>query len=111
MQTRAEMRFVRVSPQKARLVVDLIRGRRCGDAIHILRSTNKRIAPQIEKVLRSAISNAEGKGSDVDVDQLYVKEVYVNDGPRAKRMRPAPMGRAYRIQRRMAHIVVKVSDE
>ena len=111
MQAQAAVKWVRVSPQKARLVVDLIRGQRCGEAINILRATNKRIAPQIEKVLRSAISNAEGKGSDVDVDRLYVKEVYVNDGPRAKRLRPAPMGRAYRIQRRMAHIVVKVSDE
>ena len=111
MQAQAAVKWVRVSPQKARLVVDLIRGQRCGEAINILRTTNKRIAPQIEKVLRSAISNAEGKGGDVDVDQLYVQEVYVNDGPRAKRMRPAPMGRAYRIQRRMAHIVVKVSDE
>ena len=111
MQAQAAVKWVRVSPQKARLVVDLIRGQRCGEAINILRATNKRIAPQIEKVLRSAISNAEGKGSDVDVDRLYVKEVFVNDGPRAKRLRPAPMGRAYRIQRRMAHIVVKVSDE
>jgi large subunit ribosomal protein L22 len=111
MQAQAAVKWVRVSPQKARLVVDLIRGQRCGTAITILRATNKRIAPQIEKVLRSAISNAEGKGSDVDVDKLYVKEAYVNDGPRAKRLRPAPMGRAYRIQRRMAHIVVKVSDE
>ena len=105
------MRFVRVSPQKARLVADLIRGHGCGDAINILRATNKRIAPQVEKVLRSAINNAENTSSDVDVDKLYVKSVYVNDGPRMKRLRPAPMGRAYRYQRRMAHIVVEVSDE
>ena len=105
------MKFVRVSPQKARLVVDLIRGKHCGDAIHLLRATNKRIAPNIEKVLRSAITNAENRSSDVDVDKLYVKRAYVNDGPRTKRMRPAPMGRAYRYQRRMSHIVVEVSDE
>ncbi len=111
MQTRAEMRFVRVSPQKARLVVDLIRGRRCGDAINILRATNKRIAPQVEKVLRSAINNAEQHEAGVDVDQLRIKRAFVNDGPRMKRLRPAPMGRAYRYQRRMAHIVVEVSDE
>ena len=111
MQKRAAMNFLRVSPQKARLVVDLIRGQRCGDAINILRTTNKRIAPQIEKVLRSAITNAENTSSDVDVDKLYVKRIYVNDGPRTKRVRPAPMGRAYRYQRRMAHIVVEVSDE
>ena len=111
METRAAMNFVRVSPQKARLVVDLIRGRQCGDAIHILRATNKRIAPQVEKVLRSAISNAENTSSDVDVDKLYIKRAYVNEGPRLKRLRPAPMGRGYRYQRRMAHIVVEVSDE
>ena len=111
MQKRAMMRFVRVSPQKARLVVDLIRGRRCGEAINILRATNKRIAPQVEKVLRSAINNAENTSSNVDVDKLYVKRAYVNEGPRMKRLRPAPMGRAFRYQRRMAHIVVEVSDE
>ena len=111
METRAAMNFVRVSPQKARLVVDLIRGRQCGEAIHILRVTNKRIAPQVEKVLRSAINNAENTSSDVDVDKLYVKRAYVNEGPRTKRVRPAPMGRAYRYQRRMSHIVVEVSDE
>lgn len=111
METRAAMKFVRLSPQKARLVVDLIRGKQCGDAIHILQATNKRVAPQVEKVLRSAITNAENKSSDVDVDKLYVKRAYVNDGPRMKRMRPAPMGRAYRYQRRMSHIVIEVSDE
>ena len=105
------MKFVRVSPQKARLVVDLIRGKHCGDAIHILKTTKKGVAPQVEKVLRSAITNAENTSSDVDVDKLYIKRAYVNDGPRTKRLRPAPMGRAYRYQRRMAHIVVEVSDE
>ena len=110
MQAQAAVKWVRVSPQKARLVVDLIRGQRCGTAITILRATNKRIAPQIEKVLRSAISNAEGKGSDVDVDKLYVKEAYVNDGPRAKRLRPAPMGRAYRVIKRTTHLTVKVAE-
>jgi large subunit ribosomal protein L22 len=105
------MRFVRVSPQKARLVVDLIRGQRCGDAINILRATNKGVAPQVEKVLRSAINNAEQRESGVDVDELYVKRAFVNEGPRMKRLRPAPMGRAYRYQRRMSHIVVEVSDE
>ena len=105
------MKYVRVSPQKARLVVDLIRGRRCGDAINLLQAVNKRIAPQIEKVLRSAINNAEQKATDVDVDKLYVKAAFVNEGPRTKRVRPAPMGRAYRYQRRQSHIVVEVSDE
>ena len=102
---------MRVSPQKARLVIDLIRGLKAGDALNILRSTNKRSAPTIEKVLRSAISNAENKSKDVDVDNLVVSEAYVYEGPRAKRIRPAPMGRAFRYQRRMAHIVVKVAEK
>jgi large subunit ribosomal protein L22 len=111
MEARAEARYIRISPQKARLVVDLIRGLQAGQAITILRSTNKRIAPTVEKVLRSAIANAENKSTDVDVDRLYITEAYVNEGPRTKRIRPAPMGRAYRYQRRTAHIVVKVSQK
>ena len=111
MLARAEARYLRTSPQKARLVIDLIRGQRAGDAINILRTTNKRIAPSIEKVLRSAIANAENRSNDVDVDKLFVTEAYVNEGPRMKRVRPAPMGRAYRYQRRLAHIVVQVGDK
>ena len=108
--SKAEARYVRVSPQKARLVVDMIRGQQAGAAISILGATNKRIAPAIEKVLRSAIANAENKSTDVDVDRLYVAEAYVNEGPRQKRIRPAPMGRAFRYQRRSAHIVVKLGE-
>jgi large subunit ribosomal protein L22 len=107
---KAEARYVRVSPQKARLVVDMIRGQQAGDAINILNATNKRIAPAVEKVLRSAIANAENLSTEVDVDRLYVAEAYVNEGPRQKRIRPAPMGRAYRYQRRSAHIVVKLGE-
>jgi large subunit ribosomal protein L22 len=107
---RAEARYIRVSPQKARLVIDMIRGQQAGDAIHILSVVNKQIAPAVEKVLRSAIANAENKSQDVDVDRLFVSEAYVNEGPRQKRIRPAPMGRAYRYQRRMAHIVVKLGE-
>ena len=111
MEARAEARYLRTSPQKARLVIDLIRGQRAGDAINILRSTNKGIAPTVEKVLRSAIANAENKSQSVDVDQLVVSEAYVNEGPRMKRIRPAPMGRAYRYQRRISHIVVAVAEK
>ncbi len=107
---KAEARYIRVSAQKARLVVDMIRGQQAGDAINILSATNKRIAPAVEKVLRSAIANAENKSQDIDVDRLFVAEAYVNEGPRMKRIRPAPMGRAYRYQRRMAHIVVKLGE-
>ena len=110
MEAKAEARYIRTSPQKARLVVDLIRGMRAGDAINTLKATNKRMAPAIEKVLRSAIANAENRFNDVDVDELYVTAAYVNEGPRMKRIRPAPMGRAYRYQRRISHIVVSVGD-
>ena len=110
MQVKAEARYIRVSPQKARLVVDLIRGQQAGKALTTLRTTNKRIAPTVEKVLQSAIANATNRNENVDVDQLFVTEAYVNEGPRMKRVRPAPMGRAYRYQRRMAHIVVEVGD-
>ncbi|MDA1313602.1 MAG: 50S ribosomal protein L22 [Acidobacteria bacterium] len=109
MQATAKMRYIRLSPQKARLVVDQIRGRKVEEALMILRVTNKRAAPQIAKVLRSAMANAENNG-EADVDQLFVKEVFVNDGPRLKRLRPAPMGRAYRYVHHLAHIVVTVSD-
>ncbi len=110
MEARAEARYMRVSPQKARLVVDLIRGRKAGDALNILRSTNKGIAPDVEKVLRSAIANAQNLGTEVDVDKLVVSEAYVNEGPRSRRVRPAPMGRAYRYQRRTSHIAVTVAE-
>ena len=111
MQAKAEARYIRVSPQKARLVVNLIRGQKAGAALTTLRSTNKRIAPTVEKVLQSAIANATNRNEDVDVDLLYVSEAYVNEGPRMKRVRPAPMGRAYRYQRRLAHIVIKVTEK
>jgi large subunit ribosomal protein L22 len=111
MEARAEARYIRISAQKARLVVDLIRGHNAGEAINILRGTNKRIAPAVEKVLRSAIANAENRSADVDVDRLVVSEAYVNEGPRMKRLRPAPMGRAFRYQRRMAHIAITVSEK
>jgi large subunit ribosomal protein L22 len=111
MEVKAEARYIRISPQKARLVVDLIRGQQAGQAIATLRTTNKRIAPTVEKVLKSAIANAQNRSEDIDVDRLYVSEAYVNEGPRMKRIRPAPMGRAYRYQRRMAHIVVKVAEK
>ena len=111
MLAKAEARYIRVSAQKARLVVDLIRGQKAGAALNVLRAANKRIAPTVEKVLQSAIANAQHKNEDVDVDRLFIAEAYVNEGPRMKRVRPAPMGRAYRYQRRMAHIVIKVAEK
>ncbi len=111
MESRAEAKYIRVSPRKARLVLDLIRGKGAGEAMSLLRFTRKRVAHEVEKVLRSAIANAEGKSETVDVDNLYVSEAYANDGPRGKRIRPAPMGRAHRYQRRTSHIVVRVAEK
>jgi large subunit ribosomal protein L22 len=114
MEYRAQARFMRVSPQKARLVLDLIKGRRVEDALNTLMFTKKRVAATVEKLLRSAIENANylssEKGIDVDVDSLYVKNAVANDGPRMKRIRPAPMGRAYRYVRRIAHIELVLAE-
>ncbi|MBW4039831.1 MAG: 50S ribosomal protein L22 [Acidobacteria bacterium] len=112
---RAEARFQRTSPQKAKLVLDLIKGLRVENAINTVAFTNKRIAPVVEKVLRSAVQNAQylsdEKGLDIDVDNLYVKMAVANEGPRMKRIRPAPMGRAFRYQRRIAHIIITVAEK
>ena len=114
MEFRAQARFMRVSPQKARLVLDLIKGRRVEDALNTLTFTKKRVAATVEKLLRSALDNANylssEKGIDVDVDSLYVKRAIANDGPRMKRIRPAPMGRAYRYVRRIAHIEIALAE-
>ena len=111
---RAEAKFQRVSPQKARLVLDLIKGRGVEEALNTVAFTKKAVAPLVEKVLRSALQNAnylsQEQGLDVDVDSLYVKSAIANEGPRMKRIRPAPMGRAYRYQRRLAHIVISVAE-
>ena len=111
---RAEAKFQRVSPQKARLVLELIKGRGVQEALETAAFTKKRIAPVIHKLLTSAVDNAKyvagEEGIDLDVDNLYVKQALANDGPRMKRIRPAPMGRAYRYQRRLTHIVVSVAE-
>ena len=111
---RAEAKFQRVSPQKARLVLDLIKGRGVEEALTTAAFTKKRIAPVIHKLLTSAVDNAKyvsgEKGIDLDVDNLYVKLALANDGPRMKRIRPAPMGRAFRYQRRLTHIVLSVAE-
>ena len=108
----AEARYVRVSPQKARLVVDMIRGQQAGEAVNILGATNKRITRRrLRRFCDRRSPMPRTVRHDVDVDKLFVSEAYVNEGPRMKRVRPAPMGRAYRYQRRMAHIIVKVGDE
>lgn len=112
MQARAESKHNRQSARKMRLVVDLIRGKDVGEAYAVLQFTKKRAAVQIDKTLRSAVANARQKaeqaGDFVDVDELYVKEAYVNEGPRLKRFRAAAMGRAAPIRRPTSHIVIVV---
>jgi len=105
---------MRVSPQKARLVLNLIKGRRVEEARNTLAFTKKRVAETVGKLLQSAIDNANflstEKGLDVDLDNLYVKSAVANDGPRMKRIRPAPMGRAYRYVRRIAHLEIVLAE-
>ena len=117
MKARAVAKYIKGSPQKARLVIDLIRGRNVTEALAVLKGTNKRAAGPIEITLRSAIANAEQKADQlnvaIDVDNLVVRTAKVDLGPTKfrRRVRPAPMGRAYRYQRRMAHIVVTVGEK
>src|ERR1700678_428970 len=112
---RAEAKFQRTSPQKAKLVLDTIKGMRVEQALNTIHFSTKRMGPVIEKVLRSAIQNAtyvsQEQGLDIDVDNLYVRTAVANEGPRMKRIRPAPMGRAFRYQRRLAHIIVTVAEK
>ena len=117
MEARASAKYLRGSAQKARLVVDMIRGKRVGEALAILRFTNKRAAEAIEKCLRSAIANAtetaERENVAVDPDELVVKTCFVDMGPtkHRRRVRPAPQGRAYREQRHFCHVTVLVASE
>jgi large subunit ribosomal protein L22 len=105
-------RFVRMSPQKGRLVADLVRDRYVGEALTILRfSERKKISAILEKVLRSAIANAQQKSPNVDVDTLYISRIQINGGPMAKRIRPAPMGRAYRVQKRTSHVHIYLNEK
>ena len=111
MEATATLKYLKASPQKVRLVADLVRGKKVEEALQILRFTKKSCAKDLEKLLRSAVANAENKEAGADVDDLVVSRIYVNDGPREKRVQPAPMGRAYRIQKRKSHITVHVSDD
>ena len=107
----ATSKYVRTSAQKAGLVLALIRGKDVNGALATLKFTRKAIADDISKVLRSAIANAQNKdGFSGDVDNLYVSACYANQGPSQKRVRPAPMGRAFRVLKRTAHLTVRVSE-
>lgn len=109
MEAKAIAKFVRVSPQKARLVARNVTGKPVEDALNILKFTPKKAARLIEKVLTSAIANAE-HNANLDVDSLFVKEVRIDGGPSWKRIRPRAMGRAYRIIKRTSHITVVVDE-
>jgi large subunit ribosomal protein L22 len=115
LEARSHAKYVRTSAQKAKLVMDLIRGKQASQALAILRFTKKSVARDIEKALRSAIANAvyvadRNQKRRLDEDDLYVSACYANQGPSQKRVRPAPMGRAYRVIRRTAHLTVKVAE-
>ena len=110
-QAQATARYVRTSAQKAGLVLGLIRGKDVNRALATLRFTKKSVAGDIAKVLRSAIANAQQKdGFSGDVDRLFVSACYANQGPSQKRVRPAPMGRAFRVLKRTAHLTVAVAE-
>lgn len=110
MEAKAHAKSIRIAPRKAQLVVDLIRGKQVGEAIAILRHTPKAASPVVEKLLNSAIANAEHNYS-LDVNKLVVTQVYVNQGPTMKRFRPRAMGRASRINKRTSHITLVVAEK
>ena len=114
METRAITKFIRVSPRKVRLVVDQIRGKDVNEALALLKFSKKHAAKQIEKVLRSAVANAEFRAREenesLDVDTLFVKHAVINEGPKLKRFTPAAMGRATPIQKRTSHVEIVVAE-
>jgi large subunit ribosomal protein L22 len=115
LEARSHAKYIRTSAQKAKLVMDLIRGKKASQALAILRYTKKAVAREIEKALRSAIANAvyvadRNQKRRLDQDDLYVSACYANQGPSQKRVRPAPMGRAYRVIKRTAHLTVAVAE-
>jgi large subunit ribosomal protein L22 len=110
MEARAAIRQIRISPQKARLVADLVRGQEVEDAINKLRFMPKKAARIIRKLLESAVANAS-QNEAIDIDTLYIKEIFVDGGPMLKRIRPRAMGRASRILKRTSHIDVVLAEQ
>jgi large subunit ribosomal protein L22 len=110
MQASAYARYIRIAPRKVQLVMDLIRGKQVGEAIAILRHTPKAASPIVEKLLNSAVANAEHNHS-LDPNNLVISQAYVNQGPTIKRFRPRAMGRASRINKRTSHITLVVSEK
>lgn len=110
MEAKAVARFVRVPPRKARLVVDLVRGKNINQALLAVRFTRKQAARIVEKVLRSALANAQQNHGARDVDRLVVRDAYVNQGPTLKRIQPRAMGRGFRVRHRTSHITIVLAD-
>jgi large subunit ribosomal protein L22 len=106
--TQARLRYLRCSPQKARLVVDQIRGKGIGEALSLLRYSPKAVARDLEKLLRSAVANAQQGEERVDVDRLYLARAYVDSGPTEKRIRHRAMGRVFRILKRRCHVTFQL---
>lgn len=109
MQSKAVAKTVRIAPRKVRLILDLVRGKEVGEAISILKLTNKRSSPVVEKLVKSAVANAE-HNYDMDIDNLYISEIYADEGPTLKRFRPRAQGRATKINKRTSHITVVVEE-
>lgn len=110
MEVTAQLRYLQASPQKVRLVADQIRGIGVQEASNLLLLSKKSAARPLRKLLQSAIANAENRDDQLDVDRLYVKEIYVDGGPTLKRIRPQPMGRAFRILKRQSHVTIKLDS-
>ncbi len=110
MESRAQAKMVRISSRKVKLVIDLIRGKDVGEAFAILRLTPRAASPVVEKILKSAVANAE-HNYNMDVENLYVKEVFVGEGPTLKRFRPRAQGRATQILKRTSHTTVVVAEK
>jgi len=110
MKATATLRYMKGSAQKVRLVADLIRGKSVNDAVAILQQTRKVAARDLLKTLKSAVANAEQKETQLDVDDLVVERIFVDKGPQERRIRPAPMGRAFRVLHRKSHVTIELSD-
>lgn len=106
----ATLRYVRVAPRKARVVVDLIRGERVENALDLLRHCDKGIARKIFKLVDSAVSNVQASELDWDIDEMYVANAYVNEGPTMRRFQARAMGRATRIRKRTSHITIELAE-
>ena len=109
MEARAQSKMVRISSRKVKLVIDLVRGKNVGEAIAILRLTPKAASPVVEKLIKSAVANAE-HNYNMDTDSLFIKEIYVGEGPTLKRIRPRAQGRATAIMKRTSHITCVVAE-